>query len=805
MADNNFSQLVADFEQNVDDLNQVLSGDESSTVTIGGVQKPTISKALQDKWNSIEYGIVVFATHAELDAYTPLATEEKGSFKVTNDPDSSLNGYYSWVSDTTYTKDADLVVNAIDANNTSDAVSGSAVADYSAFNYVDSIDIRVDQKFDWGGDTLAYAGISSTQIRVLENEKVTITAVNSGTFPLLTLYDSTGKFISYLQGDATTPLGGSRFEFTNTYDAYYLGINSYNGTPIVVERSATNLAALAGKLNLTNAKEDRYYDISDLTFTLEDGVKASGAAHADYESTPWLEVDGDREIVYITNVQTEIDNLYDVISRDAAGVITNKFYNRATGSRLKTPLVFSENTVEFKVSNDKRGGVTLAVSKQRDKIKSVVSDVADGAILPYIIPNTIVKDRYIDSNGTEQTLADRSYAFYDVIAGETVVVNAKLAQQSPMIVGFTKYGTIAGTTNLPKLSVPNYNTVRDQEFVIPEGWVKMAVNTGLWTGYPAQDLFSVTRKPQSLFPVVTSDVEASLLKPSGSAPVVEDNFQDFYNLGAGIPSDNIDNDTVGIIIAGQSNTVGAVPSADFPSTWEEAGTQNYSLNVPFCQINENDVSGAFVDLNKGSTWGYDVILQNKVANFLGENFYCVKRARNGTRLQFSTTETSFCADLRKFDSVPGLESQIDLLEKQLRTVMLANSAIKFKAFVWHQGESDYVASGGNYPPTANDYYRHLCQVIYYVRGIVKNPRLPFIFGTIPATTEDGGNSLHYNTFIDTALRQVADNVPDCHLVDLFSYKNRDVDPAHFTATTAEYFGDQIYQILKTNNYLKRAV
>tara|TARA_R110002153_G_scaffold53726_5_gene149581 strand:+ start:2851 stop:5646 length:2796 start_codon:yes stop_codon:yes gene_type:complete len=75
-------------------------------------------------------GIIVFSTYALLDAYTPQNTEEeRTSYKVTNDPDSSLNGYYSWVSGDTYTKDANLVLNVIDENNTSDAVSGKAVSD----------------------------------------------------------------------------------------------------------------------------------------------------------------------------------------------------------------------------------------------------------------------------------------------------------------------------------------------------------------------------------------------------------------------------------------------------------------------------------------------------------------------------------------------------------------------------------------------------------------------------------------------------------------------------------------------------
>ena len=71
-------------------------------------------------------GVIVFATFALLDAYEPAVFERRTSFKVTNDTDSSLNGFYSWVSGTTYTKDADLA-NGVVENGNPDAVSGGTV------------------------------------------------------------------------------------------------------------------------------------------------------------------------------------------------------------------------------------------------------------------------------------------------------------------------------------------------------------------------------------------------------------------------------------------------------------------------------------------------------------------------------------------------------------------------------------------------------------------------------------------------------------------------------------------------------
>ncbi|MFT7372585.1 MAG: lysophospholipase L1-like esterase [Oleiphilaceae bacterium] len=77
-------------------------------------------------------GIIVFETYALLTANTPdTEAKEQTSYKVTLDPDPSLNGAYSWVTGTTYRKDADTVVNVIEEDNTSEPVSGAAVAKFN--------------------------------------------------------------------------------------------------------------------------------------------------------------------------------------------------------------------------------------------------------------------------------------------------------------------------------------------------------------------------------------------------------------------------------------------------------------------------------------------------------------------------------------------------------------------------------------------------------------------------------------------------------------------------------------------------
>lgn len=103
-------------------------GNNNGASLVGTSSGANVQESLDALASGQISGVIVFTTYALLDAYTPAdTTEQKASFKVTNDSDSSLNGYYSWVSGTAYTKDADLVVNTIDAANTSDAVSGAAV------------------------------------------------------------------------------------------------------------------------------------------------------------------------------------------------------------------------------------------------------------------------------------------------------------------------------------------------------------------------------------------------------------------------------------------------------------------------------------------------------------------------------------------------------------------------------------------------------------------------------------------------------------------------------------------------------
>ena len=84
-------------------------------------------------------GLLSFTTLALLQAYaTPTTTS---SFKVTNDSLSSNNGFYHYTG-SAFVKDASLVQNVIDPNNTSEGVSGSAVFQNGRKNEARSIRYR---------------------------------------------------------------------------------------------------------------------------------------------------------------------------------------------------------------------------------------------------------------------------------------------------------------------------------------------------------------------------------------------------------------------------------------------------------------------------------------------------------------------------------------------------------------------------------------------------------------------------------------------------------------------------------------
>jgi lysophospholipase L1-like esterase len=138
-------------ERNVQDADRFVNGTAVFVNRIGDSIEPI--SIIRDTVGAIG-GIRVFETYALLDAHTPTTPEQTTSFKVTNDSTPSLNGYYSWVSGTTYTKDADLVLNTFDSLNTSESISAFAIEQginrartTVVSNNLFNLNLRTDGKF----------------------------------------------------------------------------------------------------------------------------------------------------------------------------------------------------------------------------------------------------------------------------------------------------------------------------------------------------------------------------------------------------------------------------------------------------------------------------------------------------------------------------------------------------------------------------------------------------------------------------------------------------------------------------------
>ena len=87
-------------------------------------------------------GFITFRTEADMIAYPNPSTTE--AYRVTNDPDPSKNGTYSWIGGTNYEMDAFVVANEIDPDNTSAGVSGRAT--YYFINKIRTLEDFLNEK-----------------------------------------------------------------------------------------------------------------------------------------------------------------------------------------------------------------------------------------------------------------------------------------------------------------------------------------------------------------------------------------------------------------------------------------------------------------------------------------------------------------------------------------------------------------------------------------------------------------------------------------------------------------------------------
>lgn len=248
-----------------------------------------------------------------------------------------------------------------------------------------------------------------------------------------------------------------------------------------------------------------------------------------------------------------------------------------------------------------------------------------------------------------------------------------------------------------------------------------------------------------------------------------------YNLGAA--SKSLDSTKkIGIITAGQSNTDGRVPIADLPD--------DVIFPMTGCNI-KTSVSSSFATFEAPDYWAFDTIVYNQLTQVDEEEIYVMKYTQGGTGIDKESGTACWTAFWQFLDS-----GQTSLLRSFERTILAGIEAegdnFEIRAFLWHQGEGDSLSASNN-GHCRERYYNNLKMLIAYVRGVVGNPILPFIYGTVST------QSAQYDAYIHRAMTRIADEDPYSYLVDMGDASL--LDDYHFDADNSELFGKRVYDVL----------
>lgn len=245
----------------------------------------------------------------------------------------------------------------------------------------------------------------------------------------------------------------------------------------------------------------------------------------------------------------------------------------------------------------------------------------------------------------------------------------------------------------------------------------------------------------------------------------------------------------GIIVAGQSNTEGRVPVAQAPSYITD--NDNTVPNVLMWNGGTKDFEPFKFGTNTGSSTGtttstmyaYDAIAGYLLAQDKSQTIYLIKTARGGTAIDITGSAGGGYWTPYTEIIPSGKLKLVENLKLKVLTALKDNPDLEIKAILWHQGEGDSVTA------TARDkYYQNFKNVIAYIRGIVGNPKLPFIFGTIAPISE------RYSTEVDEAFNDVFEEDPFVYKVDMSD--GTLLDSSHFDATSTNNLGQRMFDILK---------
>ena len=168
-----------------------------------------------------------------------------------------------------------------------------------------------------------------------------------------------------------------------------------------------------------------------------------------------------------------------------------------------------------------------------------------------------------------------------------------------------------------------------------------------------------------------------------------------------------------ILLAGQSNMVGAGNIADLQSSEQQLPT-----NIDYYNFGRG--SGLIYSIHK---FGPEISLSRELHSFFpNENFVFIKYALGGSSLlDWSPQWTQEKAE------ITGNAHFGSLYKKFIEKIknITQGSNVKFSALIWMQGETD-----ANFPLVAKEYFDNFSKFIKSIRRDINEPNLPVLIGHI---------------------------------------------------------------------------
>lgn len=240
---------------------------------------------------------------------------------------------------------------------------------------------------------------------------------------------------------------------------------------------------------------------------------------------------------------------------------------------------------------------------------------------------------------------------------------------------------------------------------------------------------------------------------------------------------------LGIIAAGQSNIEGRNPLSELPAEVVFPMTNCHYISKSKLGIFKAFESSDLALIGENRCWAFDTIVYNQIATIDNQELYVIKWAVGGTSIDPEGATDSHWSPFYEFLATGDTALLKDFEESIRKAVELQGSNFEIRAFLWHQGEGDSVTDA-----TASRYYDNLKYMLSYIRGVVGNPRLPFICGNF-----SNNRTTPIKQAIFDAYTQLDAEDPYFYCVDM-RLANL-LDAYHFNSAASQYFGKCAYNYL----------